>query len=83
MLIRTDRDRERETETEIRRGGHYQRQIRTKGQRVTATERDVLQMETQRETSSKRRALGNSRGRGSRRLGREKATEKEGLEEGG
>ena len=83
MLIRTDRDRERETETEIRRGGHYQRQIRTKGQRVTATERDVLQMETQRETRSKRRALGNSRGRGSRRLGREKATEIEGLEEGG
>lgn len=59
MLIRTDRqNRERETETEIRRGGHSQRQIRTRGQRVTAAERDMLEMETQRETSSKRRTPG-------------------------
>ena len=71
MLIRTDRqNRERQTETEIRRGGRSQRQIRTKGQRVTAAERDELEMETQRDKLQKD-PRGSSQVRGARRSGRE------------
>lgn len=57
MHIKTDRrtEAERDGETETRGDRKSQRQIRKKGQGVTETERVVLELETQRETSTKRR----------------------------